>query len=112
MLFNYNTEYRRKIGRVLREIFVNIKKHARARTVSLKLARRDGMIVLCVKDDGHGFSAVEGSTGGNSFGLQSIAEDIKAIGGVISVESDPSQGTAIEIKFDFPGEGQRCLSEP
>ncbi|MDR3348772.1 MAG: histidine kinase [Acidaminococcales bacterium] len=107
-----NAECRQKIGRVLREIFVNIKKHAQARSVSLKLSRRGRTIILCVKDDGHGFAAVEGRTGGNSFGLRSIAQDIEAIGGAVAVESDPARGTAIKIKFDFSGEGQRCLSEP
>jgi two-component system nitrate/nitrite sensor histidine kinase NarX len=94
---------RRKILRIVREIFLNIKKHADARHVSLRLSRLGKIVLLRIADDGSGFPAQKAGRR-LSFGLQSIMEDIKTIGGSIDFAESGTQGTVVNIKIDFSGE--------
>jgi signal transduction histidine kinase len=79
--------------RIVQESLTNVVKHARARHVSILLARRDGSIKAVVEDDGRGFDPAEEASDG--FGLVGMRERLALLGGRLEVESRSGGGTTI-----------------
>jgi len=87
--------------RTAREALNNIQKHAQATQVTVTLTYMDSLIALDVQDNGKGFD-VESDSASDSdggFGLKSIDEQIKQLGGELTVESDVSRGTTIAVSL-------------
>jgi len=89
-------DVRTLIFRAVRELLVNVVKHARARLVKVSLRREGGDLYAEVVDDGRGFDSSryaipKNSTGG--FGLFSIRERMGSIGGSFQIRSTPDRGT-------------------
>lgn len=80
------------IYRIVQESLTNVVKHARARRVSILLARKDGAVKAVVEDDGQGFDPAE-QTGGS--GLVGMRERLALLGGRLAVESAPDRGTTV-----------------
>jgi signal transduction histidine kinase len=85
--------------RVAQEGLRNIGKHARAQSVRISLSHRNGSLLLTIKDDGIGFDpqAVRKISG---IGLASMEERIRLVGGRLSVQSQPGEGTLITASLD------------
>jgi PAS domain S-box-containing protein len=84
----------------VRELLINVAKHAQARNVTVSTRRVNNQIRISVKDDGIGFKISEVNsrdykTGG--FGLFSIKERLGYIGGHLDVESRPGRGTTVTL---------------
>ena len=82
--------------RGVRELLVNVSKHARASSCRVSLVREGGYVRVIVKDDGVGFEPAAaasrtGETGG--FGLFSIREQLERLGGGLEIDSSPGRGT-------------------
>jgi signal transduction histidine kinase len=81
--------------RILQESLTNVVRHAEEpRTVDVHFERRDGKLVLQVRDDGRG--AVEPKTGN---GLRGMRERAEALGG--SVRATPVEG-GFEVRAELP----------
>ncbi len=85
--------------RTTREALHNIHKHAQATQVTITLSYMDTLIALDVQDNGKGFEpdALGAAKSGSGFGLKSMQEQAKQLGGSLSVESVPDKGTTIAI---------------
>lgn len=84
----------------VREILINIVKHARAHKVTLDVRRDGGSIRIIVTDDGTGFDAREVllSPGRHrGFGLFHIKERLDYIGGALEIQSQPGQGSQLTL---------------
>jgi PAS domain S-box-containing protein len=85
--------------RAVRELLLNVFKHAQTPTASVFLRRRQSMLEVEVVDTGRGFAAGEhplhGAAGG--FGLFSVREQIERVGGCVEVHSAPGLGTRVKI---------------
>ena len=80
----------------VRELLVNVVKHAQARNVKVSMRRDGSDMRITVEDDGVGFYAVPiGSRWSRSegFGLFSIRERLDYLGGHLEVESESGHGT-------------------
>jgi len=82
-----------------RELLMNIVKHAQAKTATVKFFDNGKRFSIEVKDNGIGFD-VENTflpdlKGG--FGLYSIRERLRHIGGVLEIKSNPIKGTTVLI---------------
>jgi signal transduction histidine kinase len=77
--------------RTAQEALANVWKHARPSRVSITLSYMGDVVVLDVQDDGVGGAG----TGGLGFGLRSMHERMEQIGGTLTVESAPGEGTTI-----------------
>ncbi|MEU1188920.1 sensor histidine kinase [Streptomyces sp. NPDC005859] len=77
--------------RCTQESLANIRKHARASTVGVVLARRPYGVELEITDDGAGF-VVEESRG---FGLDGMRKRVAELGGRLTVTSSVGDGTRI-----------------
>jgi signal transduction histidine kinase len=86
--------------RNLRELLVNVVKHAEAESVKVSVCREDGDIHVRVEDDGVGFDPVEvksQSITDGKFGLFSIAERLEQLGGHVEIDSKPGGGSRIKM---------------
>jgi signal transduction histidine kinase len=92
----------REIFQIYREALNNIKKHAKASHVVVKLSQDDSRLVLVVDDNGEGFSFAGKFTGDEldrlRLGPISIKERSRTVGGILTVESNPGHGARLTIE--------------
>ena len=82
----------------VRELLLNVVKHAKARHVLITVNRDPGMLILTVGDDGVGFSMPKDfAMHSNSFGLFNTHQRIKYHGGQMHIDSSPGRGTRVFI---------------
>jgi signal transduction histidine kinase len=91
---------------IAQEALANVAKHARARTVSVGLSRNGSQVTLTVKDNGRGFdpthvAAYEGH------GLRNMEARTRLLGGQLSVESTPGNGTTVQVSVPIETVGER-----
>ncbi len=92
----------RDLFQIYRESLHNVKKHAHASHVVVKLWQNEGEVVLVVDDNGEGFSFAGRFTGDEldrlRLGPISIKERTRSVGGVLTVESTPGHGARLTIE--------------
>jgi signal transduction histidine kinase len=86
---------------VASEALANAAKYSRASRIDVSLERRDGSLVLSVRDDGVG--GVDAASGSGIVGLN---DRVEALGGSLRVESLPGEGTQIvaQLPLDLESE--------
>jgi signal transduction histidine kinase len=80
--------------RIVQEALSNVRKHARARAVQVRLAWHDGCLCVTVTDDGIGFEP--GHEPGH-YGLHTMRERAESVGGGLTIDSSIGQGTQVEL---------------
>jgi signal transduction histidine kinase len=92
----------RDLFQIYRESLHNVKKHAHASHVVVKLWQNESEVVLVVDDNGDGFSFAGRFTGDEldrlRLGPISIKERTRSVGGVLTVESTPGHGARLTIE--------------
>ena len=83
--------------RIFQESLTNIKRHAGAGRVEARLVYGDKAVILIVEDDGSGFDTSVSKEG--RFGLISMRERAKLIGGSIEIKSEKGKGSHIEVSI-------------
>lgn len=84
--------------RIVQESLANIAKHANASQVTVTVSYLDDLMAVDIFDDGRGFSPTAahhapGPAGG--YGVAMMNERLAEIGGQLSIESAPGQGTTV-----------------
>ena len=92
-----------ELYRIAQEALNNIMKHARAQHVTLKMQFDDGTVSLQIRDDGTGFD-LHSAEGGGGMGLHSFTARAAKIGGRVTVDSQPGQGTTVTVHVAIPEE--------
>jgi len=89
--------------RIIREAMNNIRKHARANHINLRLVTtKDGYLDLNIEDDGKGFDVKKVLAlrkYAKHFGLRGMEAQAKGLGGSFAVESAKGQGTRVKVKI-------------
>lgn len=80
--------------RAAQEALSNVRRHARAMIVGVRLAQADGAVTLTVTDDGRGF----GPDVDDGFGLAGMRDRVRSVGGTLSVSSTPGSGTTLRAR--------------
>jgi two-component system, NarL family, sensor kinase len=88
--------------RIAQEILNNIIKHSQAKEISVKLAYIDTGIRLQIIDDGTGFNIEELPEEQKGMGLRNIQKRAEIVGGEIFIQSQPGEGTCIDIFIPYP----------
>lgn len=96
------------VFQVVRELLLNIAKHASAPRAAISVTTESGAITITVEDGGAGFDVTSvsrncGKSGG--FGLFNARQKIEYLGGVLTVHSEPGRGTRTVIRLPLRGEG-------
>jgi PAS domain S-box-containing protein len=104
-VYNIDDNMRILLFRSIRELLMNVVKHARANRVDVNISERAKDLNITVKDDGKGFSYNPEMLRlrSSGFGLFSIQERVANYGGYMSIESSPGKGTAITLSFPLSG---------
>ncbi|MFV9615012.1 MAG: ATP-binding protein [Gammaproteobacteria bacterium] len=89
--------------RIVQEALTNIKKHANAYIVRVLLNHdADGNIRILIENDGKGFEQNNiQSSEGEHLGLTIMKERAKHLGGELKIESEPDEGTRVELRFRY-----------
>ena len=86
--------------RAVREIMVNVIKHAQARKIDLRINLVNGQVKILIEDDGIGFRVPENGfeiSDKGGFGLFNINERLNYLGGSLEVKSEPGHGTCVTL---------------
>ncbi|WP_131741437.1 sensor histidine kinase [Actinomadura roseirufa] len=99
--------HRYEVLAILGEALANVERHARARTVWVRLARTGGEVVLTVRDDGRGFATVplEALARDGHYGLVGLHERAERAGGALLISSEPGAGTTLVVRVADPSAG-------
>ncbi len=91
--------------RSIRELLMNIAKHADARNAKVSLKKTDKFIQATVEDDGKGFDVaeIESSEKQKGFGLFHIKDRIEHMGGSLKIESQKGKGTKTTLTAPLSG---------
>ena len=83
--------------RAAQESLANVRKHARATGVTVTLSYMNDVTGLDIQDDGVGFVPLAESEAApeGGVGLRAMRERVEKIGGTVSVESAPGEGTTV-----------------
>jgi signal transduction histidine kinase len=88
------------ILRICQEALTNIKKHANASEVKVDLTFEDSEVTLNIRDNGVGLQSNgpnEGEKSHRGFGLISMRERARNVGGTLELQSEPGKGAQIKV---------------
>jgi signal transduction histidine kinase len=85
--------------RVAQEALSNVVKHSDATRVQVSLTQAPGALRMRVQDWGHGFKTGEVPAG---LGFTAMHERLRSIGGRLSIESKPGEGTVVIAEAPIP----------
>ncbi|MFB6770854.1 sensor histidine kinase [Streptomyces sp. NPDC056337] len=93
--------------RIAQGALANVREHAGASTAALSLTLLDDQVVLDVTDDGHGFDPAalpDAPAGVRGHGLPAMRARLRQLGGTLTVESAPGEGTVLSaaVPLDPP----------
>ncbi len=94
----YPGEVETLVYRTVREALINVRKHARAKHVVIRIGERRGALHGRVADDGRGFrTGRPPARRALHIGLETARERLRAAGGSLDVTSAPGRGTTVEF---------------
>jgi PAS domain S-box-containing protein len=85
--------------RILQESLSNALRHSGAGRATLSVEVSGDQVVALVEDRGRGFSASRTSAGGGGLGLIGMQERAVMLGGRVTVDSTPGQGTRVRVEL-------------
>ncbi len=93
-------EIRVILFRCLREVLINIAKHAQVDYASVRLHELDHGVRVIVADEGVGFDTPDPlrDAGAGGFGLFSVREQLTFLGGRFEIRSSPGRGTVVILE--------------
>jgi len=91
--------------RIAQEAVTNIRKHAGAGHVGMRLHDDGRQVDLVIEDDGRGFDPTASRPSGprTAFGLAGMTERASLIGGGLTIRSAPGRGTVLSLNIDRQG---------
>jgi len=96
--------------RIGQEALTNVLKHAQASMVGVELAFEEESVQLSILDDGQGFDP-EVKTTGRGFGLVSMRERARAIGGELTLLSRAGGGTQVLVAVPLAPQHSELVSQ-
>jgi signal transduction histidine kinase len=96
---------------IAREATSNVVRHAQARSVSLRLRREDGRMVLAIRDDGRGFNADDAAASGGQ-GLAIMSERARTLGAQLRLVTGNGSGTEVRVELALGSTAGRAAQPP
>lgn len=93
------SEVRHNITLAVKEALHNAIKHAGATEITLRMAFADPLLELLVTDNGSGFDSAHVTAG---HGLDNMAGRMNPLGGSVTIQSAPHQGTTVKFQVPIP----------
>lgn len=93
-------EYQTEIYNAVRELLINVVKHAETKNAGLAVARDDRTFVVTVEDNGIGSNAdIASAMSDGGFGLFNLRRRLSHFGGTVHIDSAPGTGTRVIIRM-------------
>ncbi len=95
--------------RIAQEGINNVLRHSQAKSVRISLSDQDNEICLHIEDDGRGFDLIKTSEQAlrlQRLGLLGIQERADLVGGKVTVDSLPGQGTSLQVNLPITSRGE------
>jgi signal transduction histidine kinase len=89
--------------RILQEALTNVARHAQADHVQVELKSADGVLYMCIRDNGRGISPEE-QLSHKSLGLLGLHERAGQLGGVLSIVGAEGDGTSVVLRVPLDAE--------
>lgn len=83
-----------QVVRIAQEAALNSVRHASPRTLSIELVYDESAVTLRIADDGCGFEA-GGARAASHFGITSMHDRVRSVGGSLTLDSVPGRGTDV-----------------
>jgi PAS domain S-box-containing protein len=88
--------------RTIRELLINVRKHARAEHVWISLVERRRALHVRIRDDGCGFRTSRRRHASTHIGIEAAGERVRAMMGTFDLESVVGEGTTVEFQLPLP----------
>ncbi len=88
--------------RIAQEALTNVRKHAGAQHVWVRLSQMKGYCELTIADDGRGFDPMQPRSH-HHLGLATMRERAQSLGGTLTIATGPGQGTRITATIPVSG---------
>lgn len=92
------------IFRIFQECLNNIVKHSETKEAKIEVSKSGEIVKISIEDTGKGFDVNSSDKIHNGFGLTSIEQRVKILGGAIKINSSIGVGTKIIISLNFQNE--------
>jgi signal transduction histidine kinase len=101
------------VYRAVRELLMNIFKHAHATRAEIELSADQGNLTVMVSDNGRGFDVEARARGrvSGGMGLFSIRERVQDMGGRFRIESSPGRGTTVILETPMTADAETSQPE-
>jgi signal transduction histidine kinase len=110
-IYPLRPEYEHILLRAAQEALTNVRKHAQASRITMTLSYMDQVVTLDIEDNGTGFELgaredLVDLVGAQSsgFGLKSLGVRIEKLGGTLTIESAPGEGTILAVALPTPSQ--------
>lgn len=103
------TQLNSTLFRIAQEGINNVLRHSQAKSVCISLDDQEEEIRLLIQDDGQGFDLIKTSEQAirlQQLGLLGIQERANLVGGKVTVESFPGQGTSLQVSLPITSRGE------
>ncbi len=94
------TSVKKNLYRIAQEALTNVRRHAKATQVQIRLQCTDDQLVMDVEDNGRGFAlheTLERAQSEKRFGLLGMRERAYMMGGTLETETAPGKGTTLRV---------------
>jgi signal transduction histidine kinase len=91
---------KKNLYRIAQEALTNVRRHAKASEVEIRLEGTEDQLELSVRDNGRGFNlqdALERAHSEKRFGLLGMQERAYLMGGTLETETAPGEGTTLRV---------------
>jgi signal transduction histidine kinase len=95
-------EVRHNIFLIVKEALTNALKHASAREVTVQAKVTSDVLEINIQDNGKGIASPTPKVEGRRHGLENMRQRADTIGGAVSCQSSPGQGTCIKFTVSLP----------
>jgi len=86
--------------RIAQEVMTNVRRHAHATEVEVKLENSDKAVALLIKDNGQGFNPADLEQSPPGYhGLNIIKERAEGLGGNVTISATPGEGTTVRVSL-------------
>jgi signal transduction histidine kinase len=103
----YPVDIETLVYRTIREILINVRKHARAANVWISIVERQSVLHVRIRDDGRGFRMRPRPRASTHIGIETAGERVRAMTGRFDVVSVVGEGTTVEFQLPVPDGASR-----
>jgi PAS domain S-box-containing protein len=103
----YPVDIETLVYRTIRELLINVRKHARAKNVWISIVERRRVLHVRIRDDGRGFRTARRPRASTHIGIETAGERVRAMTGTFDVASVVGEGTMVEFQLPLPSGASR-----